>query len=74
MCPHLSLRKIQLLGGGEYTLNTIADKDNVKVTKGDLKTYTYSGDSGYSASSALYVWHFPAFPSIAQPQTPKISP
>lgn len=36
----------KLLSGGEYTLNAIADKDNVKVTKGDLKTYTYHGDSG----------------------------
>jgi hypothetical protein len=36
----------KLQSGGEYTLNQIIPKDNVKVTKGDLKVYTYKGDSG----------------------------
>lgn len=53
MFSSLIAKKIKLLSGGEYTLNTIADKDNVKVTKGDLKTYTYSGDSGNSPISPI---------------------
>ncbi|KAI4130124.1 MAG: hypothetical protein LQ338_001899 [Usnochroma carphineum] len=36
----------KLLSGGESTLNTIVPKDDLKITKGDLKTYTYQGDSG----------------------------
>lgn len=48
-------KKTKLLSGGEYTLNAIADKANVNVTKGDLKVYTYKGDSGT----------LPHFPSIA---------
>ncbi|KAL8901799.1 MAG: hypothetical protein Q9207_005022 [Kuettlingeria erythrocarpa] len=36
----------KLLSGGECTLNTIVPKDDFKITKGDLKTYTYQGDSG----------------------------
>ena len=43
---HLPLRRTKLLSGGEYTLNTVTDKANVKVTKGDLKVYSYKGDSG----------------------------
>jgi len=34
------------VSGGEYTLNQIIPKDNLKITKGELKTYTYKGDSG----------------------------
>lgn len=36
----------KLMGGGEFTLNQIIPKDNFKLTKGDLKVYTYKGDSG----------------------------
>jgi len=36
----------KLQSGGEYTLNTLAPKDTFKLTKGDLKVYTYKGDSG----------------------------
>jgi hypothetical protein len=36
----------KLLGGGTYSLNQIVPKDNIKITKGDVKTYTYYGDSG----------------------------
>lgn len=36
----------KLQSGGEFTLNQIAPKDNLKLTKGDLKVYTYKGDSG----------------------------
>jgi hypothetical protein len=35
--------------GGEFTLNQIIPKDNFNLTKGDLKVYTYKGDSGKSA-------------------------
>jgi len=38
----------KLQSGGEYTLNQIAPKDAFKLTKGDLKVYTYKGDSGNS--------------------------
>ncbi|KZF22455.1 hypothetical protein L228DRAFT_153333 [Xylona heveae TC161] len=34
------------LSGGAFTLNQIVPKDNVKVLKGDLKNYTYAGESG----------------------------
>jgi len=36
----------KIMGGGEFTLNQIIPKSNLKITKGDLKTYTYKGDSG----------------------------
>ncbi|KAG6999474.1 hypothetical protein G7Y79_00035g071460 [Physcia stellaris] len=36
----------KLLSGGENTLNQIAGKDDLKITKGTVKTYTYTGDSG----------------------------
>ncbi|KAK5945131.1 hypothetical protein PMZ80_002335 [Knufia obscura] len=38
----------KLQSGGEYTLNQLAPKDAFKLTKGNLKTYTYKGDSGNS--------------------------
>lgn len=41
---HCNACKLQ--GGGEFTLNQIIPKDNFKLTKGDLKVYTYKGDSG----------------------------
>lgn len=34
------------LGGGTYSLNQIVPKDNLKITKGNVKIYTYYGDSG----------------------------
>lgn len=36
----------KMQSGGEYTLNTLAPKDAFTLTKGDLKVYTYKGDSG----------------------------
>ncbi|KKY18043.1 hypothetical protein UCRPC4_g05246 [Phaeomoniella chlamydospora] len=35
----------KVLGGGEYTLNQIIPKENLKITKGELGKYTYKGDS-----------------------------
>jgi hypothetical protein len=35
-----------MLSGGTYTLNQIIPKEDLKVTKGNLKAYTYHGDSG----------------------------
>jgi len=43
---HCSACKV--LGGGEFTLNQIIPKDNLKVTKGTLSKYVYKGDSGKS--------------------------
>jgi len=34
------------LSGGAYTLNQIIPKDDLKITKGEVKTYTYYGASG----------------------------
>lgn len=39
-------RTCQLQSGGPYTLNQIVPKENFKLNKGDLKVYTYKGDSG----------------------------
>lgn len=36
----------KILGGGENTMNTLANKNDLKITKGFTKTYTYTGDSG----------------------------
>ncbi|MCJ1272850.1 hypothetical protein MMC21_000639 [Puttea exsequens] len=36
----------KLLSGGENTFNQMANQSDFKVTKGELKTYTYKGDSG----------------------------
>ncbi|EHK96206.1 hypothetical protein M7I_8114 [Glarea lozoyensis 74030] len=36
----------KILSGGTYTLNQIIPKEDLKVTKGNLKAYTYHGDSG----------------------------
>lgn len=35
-----------MLSGGECTLNTLAGKNDIKITKGKLGTYDYQGDSG----------------------------
>lgn len=51
VCSHCNACKV--VGGCEYTLNQIVPKDNLKITKGDLKSYTYKGDSG-----------LPLFPNI----------
>ncbi|KAH7400030.1 Mss4-like protein [Cadophora sp. MPI-SDFR-AT-0126] len=40
----------KLLGGGSYSLNQIVPKENLKITKGDVKVYKYKGDSGKSVS------------------------
>ena len=36
----------KLLGGGEFTLNQMANEGDLQITKGSTKTYTYTGDSG----------------------------
>ncbi|KAL2419893.1 hypothetical protein ABEF95_007898 [Exophiala dermatitidis] len=38
----------KILSGGEFTLNQVIPKSNFELTKGDLKVYTYKGDSGNS--------------------------
>jgi len=51
------------LGGGTYSLNQIVPKDNLKITKGKLNTYTYYGDSGkpvncyYCPNCTSHVYH-----------------
>ncbi|KAG9236406.1 Mss4-like protein [Amylocarpus encephaloides] len=37
----------KILSGGTYTLNQIVPMDQIKITKGSLKDYTYYGDSAY---------------------------
>jgi hypothetical protein len=34
------------LGGGAYSLNQVVPKSALNLTKGNLKEYTYYGDSG----------------------------
>lgn len=46
LLSHSHCNACKILSGGTYTLNQIIPKDDLKVTKGDLKTYTYYGDSG----------------------------
>ena len=36
----------KILGGGEYSLNAIIPKENLKITKGELKEYRYKAASG----------------------------
>jgi hypothetical protein len=36
----------KMLSGGAYTLNQVVPRDNLRITKGELKKYTYTGDSG----------------------------
>ena len=43
---HSHCNACKALSGGAYTLNQIIPKDDLKITKGDVKTYTYKGDSG----------------------------
>ncbi|CZS99423.1 related to DUF636 domain protein [Rhynchosporium agropyri] len=38
------------LGGGSYSLNQIVPKENLKITKGGVKAYSYKGDSGKSVN------------------------
>ena len=40
----------KLMSGGEFTTNQIIPKENFKLTKGKLSTYTYKGDSGKSVN------------------------
>ena len=43
-CSHCT--SCQKLSGGEFTMNQVVPKDDINITKGTLKTYTYKGDSG----------------------------
>ncbi|KAH0610483.1 uncharacterized protein H6S33_012010 [Morchella sextelata] len=36
----------KMFGGGEYTVNMMVPKADVKMTKGTPKVYTYTGESG----------------------------
>ncbi|KAF3937509.1 hypothetical protein ABW19_dt0205202 [Dactylella cylindrospora] len=60
LCHCSACKKI---GGGEYTLNMIAPIEKCKVTKGELKVYTYKGDSGnpthcyYCGNCTAHPWH-----------------
>lgn len=51
------------LGGGTYSLNQIVPKENLKLTKGKLNTYTYYGESGkpvncyYCPNCTTHVYH-----------------
>ncbi|KAL8718179.1 MAG: hypothetical protein Q9225_004657 [Loekoesia sp. 1 TL-2023] len=53
------------VSGGENTFNTIVPKSNLNVTKGkdNIKTYTYTGDSGnpvhcyYCPNCTSHVYH-----------------
>ncbi len=36
----------KLLSGGENTMNQMGNKEDLKITKGSTKVYTYHGDSG----------------------------
>lgn len=36
----------KVIGGSAFTLNQLLPKDKFKITKGDVKCYTYKGDSG----------------------------
>lgn len=53
----------KLLGGGAYSLNQIIPKSDLHITKGDLKTYTYYGESGkgvhcnYCPNCTTHVYH-----------------
>jgi len=51
------------LSGTDYTLNQIVPKESLKITKGDLKAYTYKGASGnevhcyYCPNCTSHVYH-----------------
>ncbi|MCJ1301177.1 hypothetical protein MMC08_003976 [Hypocenomyce scalaris] len=51
------------LGGGAYSLNQIIPQNDIKITKGSPKTYTYYGDSGkpvncyYCPNCTTHVYH-----------------
>ncbi|MCJ1325188.1 hypothetical protein MMC10_001850 [Thelotrema lepadinum] len=53
----------KLLSGGPYTLNQIIDKNDLQITKGTVKNYTYYGDSGkpvhcyYCPNCTTHVYH-----------------
>ncbi|EEH48270.2 uncharacterized protein PADG_04354 [Paracoccidioides brasiliensis Pb18] len=38
----------KVINGSDYTLNQIVPKENFELTKGNLGSYTYDGDSGIS--------------------------
>lgn len=43
---HRHCNACKILGGGEFSLNQIIPEENFQTTKGNLKQYTYKGDSG----------------------------
>ncbi|KAI4131677.1 MAG: hypothetical protein LQ347_002869 [Umbilicaria vellea] len=51
------------LGGGAYSLNQIIPENDLKITKGSTKTYTYYGESGkpvncnYCPNCTTHVYH-----------------
>ena len=52
ICSHCNTCKS--LSGAASTLNTIIPESDFKLTKGELKHYTYKGDSGTSFTSPCY--------------------
>ncbi|KAF1816589.1 hypothetical protein P152DRAFT_129210 [Eremomyces bilateralis CBS 781.70] len=53
----------KVLSTGAFSLNQIIPKSVFKVTKGDLKTYTYKGDSGkgvdclFCSACGTHIYH-----------------
>lgn len=56
------------LSGGAFTLNQIVPKENLKITKGTPKAYTYYGDSGNCPFS--YPHPSTPFPTPFRPSFP----
>ncbi|KAL0640614.1 hypothetical protein Q9L58_000280 [Maublancomyces gigas] len=52
-----------MFGGGEYTVNMMIPKNDVKITKGEPKVYTYTGESGnpvdcyYCPTCTTHIYH-----------------
>ncbi|KAL9049475.1 MAG: hypothetical protein Q9206_005508 [Seirophora lacunosa] len=66
----------KLLSGGESTLNTIVPASDFSITKGELKTYSYQGDSGifFPSSPTLFLsFPFPSHLPILPPKGSKIA-
>ncbi len=51
------------LGGGAYSLNQIIPQNDLHITKGNTKQYTYHGDSGTSTLPLFPCPFHPSFPS-----------
>ncbi|KAK2756112.1 hypothetical protein FQN54_005520 [Arachnomyces sp. PD_36] len=53
----------KIIGGSAFTLNQLVPKDKFNLTKGEVKCYTYKGDSGnpvhcyYCPNCTTHVYH-----------------